>query len=158
MKKAVWISFFVALVVVNVGAEAVYYFTGVRIDMLYRLTMVLSVTVVTAVFAGSIMLVDKLGTERPMSGQFRPREVLGCLEMRKTRCTYGAMAGLLGINPQDVGRILGPRRPSASWVVSSATHRPSGYLDTEIHPDLLKNERVIETAEDLKQFIYDCRK
>ena len=157
MKKAVWISFFVALVVVNLAAEAANYFAGVQVDMLYRLTLVLSITVVAAIFAGSSILVGKLGAERPMSGQFRPREVLACLEMRKTRCTYGAVASLLGIKSQDVDRILGPRRPSASWVVSSSTHRPNGFLDSEIHPDLFRNARVIDSAEDLKQFIYDCR-
>ncbi len=157
MRKAVWISFFVALVVVNALAEAMNYFADVQVAMFYRLTFVLSITMVAAVFAGSILLVSKLGAERPMSGQFRPREVLACLGKRKTRCTYGAVAGLLGIQPRDVGRILGPRRPAASWVVSSSTHRPTGYKQDELHPDLFHNERVIDSAEDLKQFIYDCR-
>ena len=157
MRKAVWISFFVALVVVNVLAEAMNYFADVQVAMFYRLTFVLSITVVAAIFAGSTILVSKLGTERPMSGQFRPREVLACLDKRKIRCTYGAVAGLLGIQPQDVERILGPRRPAASWVVSSSTHRPTGYNPDELHPDLFRNERVIDSPEDLKQFIYECR-
>lgn len=158
MKKAVWISFFVALVVVNALAEAMDYFAGVQVAMIYRLTFVLSITVVAAIFAGSTLLVSKLGTERPMSGQFRPGEVLACLEMKKMRCTDGAVAGLLGIQPHDLGRILGPKRPASSWVVSAATHRPVGYDQDEVHPALFRNERVIDSAEDLKQFIYDCRK
>lgn len=158
MKKAVWISFFAALVVVNLLAEAMNYFAGVQVAMFYRLVFVLSVTVVAAVFAGSTLLVSKLGTERPMSGQFRPREVLACLEMRRMRCTEGAVAGLLGIQPKDLGRILGPKRPASSWVVSSSTHRPTGYNQDEMHPDLFRNERVIDSPEDLKQFIHDCRK
>ncbi len=158
MRKAVWISSFVALVAVNALAEAMNYFAGVQVAMIHRLAFVLSITVVTAIFAGSTLLVSKLGTERPMSGQFRPREVLACLERKKMRCTDGAVAGLLGIQPHDLGRILGPKRPASSWVVSASTHRPAGYGQDEMHPDLFRNERVIETPEDLKQFIYDCRK
>lgn len=158
MKKAVWISFFVALVVVNLLAEAMNYFAGVQVAMFYRLVFVLSITVVAAIFAGSTLLVSKLGAERPMSGQFRPREVLACLERKKMRCTDSAVAGLLGIQPADLGRILGPKRPASSWVVSSSTLRPAGYNPTETHPDLFHNQQVIDSAEDLKQFIYDCRK
>ena len=157
MKKAVWISFVVALVVVNALAEAMNYFAGVQVAVFYRLVFVLSITVVAAIFAGSTLLVSKLGAERPMSGQFRPREVLACLERKKTRCTDAAVAGLLGIQPRDLGRILGPKRPASSWVVSASTHRPAGYEQNEIHPDLFRNQRVIDSAEDLKRFIYDCR-
>ena len=158
MKKAVWISFFFALVVVNALAEAMDYFANVQVAMFYRLTFVLSITVVAAIFAGSTLLVSKLGAERPMSGQFRPREVLACLEMKKTRCTDGAVAGLLGIQRNDLGRILGPKRPASSWVVSASTHRPTGYEQDELPPDLYQNEQVIDSPEDLKKFIYACRK
>lgn len=158
MKKAVWITFFAALLVVNALAEAMNYFADVQVAMFYRLTFVLSITVVAAVFAGTTLLVSKLGAERPMSGQFRPREVLACLEMKKVRCTDGAVAGLLGIQPQDLGRILGPKRPASSWVVSTSSHRPTGFNSGELHPDLLRNERVIDNAEELRQFIYECRK
>ena len=157
MKKAVWISFFVALVVVNVLAEAMNYFADVQVAMFYRLTFVLSITVVATIFAGTTLLVSKLGAERPLSGQFRPREVLACLEMKKVRCTDGAVAGLLGIQLHDLGRILGPKRPASSWVVSTSTHRPTGFNQEEMHPDLFRNEQVIDSPEDLKQFIYKCR-
>ena len=157
MKKAVWISFIVALVVVNALAEAMNYFADVQVAMIYRLTFVLSITVVAAVFSGSILLVSKLGMERPLSNRFRPREVLACLEAGKTRCTYDAMAGLLGIPPEDVGRILGARRPTASWVVSPATGLPIGYRQNEIHPELSRNSRIMESPEELKQFIYKWR-
>lgn len=158
MKKAVWISFIVALVVVNALAEAMNYFADVQVAMIHRLAFVLSITVVAAVFAGSILLVGKLGAERPLSDRFRPREVLACLQAGKTRCTYGAMAGLLGIEPQNVGRILGPRGPAASWVVSASTHRPTGYKQDEMHPDLFHRERVIDSAEELKQYVHERRK
>ena len=157
MKKVVWITFFVALVVVNLLAEAMNYFADVQVAMFYRLTFVLSVTVVAAVFAGSTLLVKGMSGERPVSDRFSPREVLACLNQRKTRATCGAVAGLLGIPPQGVGRILGARRPASSWIVSSATCRPANYRHDEIHPDLLHNDRVIESAEELKQFIYEWR-
>ena len=158
MRKAVWISFFVALVVVNLLAEAMNYFAGVQVAMFYRLTFVLSITVVAAIFAGSTLLVKGMSGERPVSDRFSPREVLACLEMKNMRCTDGAVAGLLGIQPHDLGRILGPKRPASSWVVSASTHRPTGYNQEEMHPDLFRNDRVIDSPEDLKQFIYDCRK
>ncbi len=157
MKKIVWITFFVALVAVNLLAEAMNYFAGVQVAMFYRLTFVLSVTVVAAVFAGSTLLVKGMSGERPVSDRFSPREVLVCLNQRKTRATCGAVAGLLGIPPHGVGRILGAKRPAASWVVSSATHLPANYRHDEIHPDLLHNDRIIESAEELKQFIYEWR-
>lgn len=157
MKKAVWITFFVALILVNALAEAAYYFGGVQIAMFYRLTMVLSITIAATVFAGTALLVRKMGGERPVSDRFSPREVLSCLNQRKTRATRDAVTGLLGIPPQDLERILGTKRPAASWVVSAATHRPTGYSQSEIHPDLQQNEQIIQTPEDLRQFIYDCR-
>lgn len=157
MRKAVWISFFVALVVVNLLAEAMNYFAGVQVAMFYRLTFVLSITVVAAIFAGSTLLVKGVSGERPVSDRFSPREVLACLEMKKMRCTDGAVAGLLGIQPHDLGRILGPKRPASSWVVSASTHRPTGYNQDEMHPDLFCNEQVIDSPEELKQIIYECR-
>ncbi len=157
MRKAVWISMLAALVLVNVIAELMDYFAGIQVEMRYRLALALSLTVTAVIFAGSFMLVNKLGGERPMSGRFRPAEVLACLQSRKIRCTYGAMAGLLGIQPQEVGRILGRRRPLASWVVNQQTGLPMDYEESEKHPELLRNERIIDNAENLKQFIYECR-
>ena len=158
MKKTVWITFFVALVFVNAMAEAAYWFGGVQIAMFYRLTMVLGITVAATVFAGTALLVHKMSGERPISDRFSPREVLACLNQRRTRATHGAVAGLLGIPPENLERILGARRPAASWIVSANTHRPTGYENKEIHPDLTRNSTVIESAEELKKFIYDCRR
>ncbi len=158
MKKAVWIAFFVALVAVNALAEAMAHFAGVQVAMIHRLALVLSITAIAAIFAGSMLLVSKLGTERPLSDRFRLGEVLACLEKRKTRCTYGAAAGLLGIHPLHLGQRLGEKRPATSWIVAADTHRPTGYAQDEMHPELFRNERVIDRAEDLRQFIYDCRK
>jgi len=158
VKKTVWITFFAALVVINALAEAAYWFGGVRIPMSYRLTMVLGITVAASVFAGTALLIGKMSGERPVSDRFSPREILACLNRRKIRATDQAVAGLLGIPARNVGRILGARRPAASWVVSAATLRPADYSTEETHPELTRSGTVIESAEELKQFIYDCRR
>ncbi len=158
MRKTVWITFFVALVAVNVLAEAAHWFGDVRIPMFYRLTMVLGITVAASVFAGTALLIGKMSGERPASDRFSPREILACLNRRKIRATDQAVGGLLGIPARDVGRILGARRPAASWVVSAKTLRPADYSAGETHPDLTQNSTVIDSAEELKQFIYDCRR
>lgn len=75
MKKGVWITFAVALVLVNVIAELVYYFSGVYIEMFYRITMVLGITVIASIFIGAMLLVRLLEEEKPLSG--RVRDTLG---------------------------------------------------------------------------------
>ncbi len=71
MKKAVWISFAISLVLVNLIAEIVFYFTGTNIVMLFRITLILGITTITAIFVGAIMLVSKLEEEVPLSGHVR---------------------------------------------------------------------------------------
>ena len=68
MKKAVWISFAISLVLVNLIAEIVSYFAGISIVMVIRISVILGITLITAVFAGTIMLVSKLEEEKPLSG------------------------------------------------------------------------------------------
>jgi hypothetical protein len=71
MKHAVWITLLVALVVVNVAAELVFYFSGVTIAMFYRIVLVTGITVISAVFVGAILLVRVLDGEKPLSGHVR---------------------------------------------------------------------------------------
>lgn len=68
MKKAIWISFGVSLVLVNLIAELVNYFSGLYIDMLFRVLLIFGISVITAIFAGAMMLVGKLEEEKPLSG------------------------------------------------------------------------------------------
>ncbi len=68
MKKAVWIAFVVALVLVNLFAWLVHQFTGFNIPMILRLTLVLGITVGTVVFSGAFALINKLDEERPVTG------------------------------------------------------------------------------------------
>lgn len=71
MKKAVWITFFLSLVLVNVIAELVYYFSGVYIVMIFRISLVLGITVIASVFVGTMLLVSKLEQEKPLSGNVK---------------------------------------------------------------------------------------
>jgi len=71
MKKAVWITLIVSLIVVNIAAELVGYYTRFEIIQLYRITLVLGFTVVAAIFSGAMLLISKLEEEKPLSGHVR---------------------------------------------------------------------------------------
>ena len=83
--------------------------------------------------------------------QDKVNKILDYLNQTKTRCTYGAVADVLGINSQSVGQQLGKRRPEASWVVNSKTGDPTDYSDDEKHPELYRTDRVIRSAEVLRR-------
>tara|TARA_R110002073_G_scaffold266533_1_gene429821 strand:+ start:963 stop:1208 length:246 start_codon:yes stop_codon:yes gene_type:complete len=68
MKHAVWITLLIALVVINVAAELVFYFSGVYIAMFYRIVLVTGITVICAIFVGAILLIRVLDQEKPLSG------------------------------------------------------------------------------------------
>ncbi len=77
------------------------------------------------------------------------REVLEFLNDEEVRCTYSAVADLLGIDPKSVGDYLGERRQEASWVVGKQTFKPTGYLPEQIHPNLYATPKVICDAQEL---------
>ena len=56
-----------------------------------------------------------------------PRRVLAFLNYEKRRCTYSALADILGVPPQAVGQYLGEIRQEASWVVGKRSGMPKGY-------------------------------
>mgnify|MGYP000303459848 FL=1 len=68
MKHAVWITLLVALVVVNVAAELAFYFSGVYIGMLFRIALVMGITIIASVFVGAMLLIGTLEEEKPLSG------------------------------------------------------------------------------------------
>lgn len=69
MKNAVWITLLISLVVVNVAAELVFYFSGLYIAMFYRIVLVTGITIISAIFVGAILLIGKLEEEKPLSGR-----------------------------------------------------------------------------------------
>jgi len=71
MKKIVWTTFGIALVLVNVIAEAGYYFTGIEVHMFLRIALIVGVTVGVSILGGASILVGKLDDERPLTGNVR---------------------------------------------------------------------------------------
>ncbi len=71
MKKIVWISFAVALVLVNLIAEVGEYFTGIEIHQFLRISLIFGVTMGAMVFGGAGMLINTLEGEKPLSGKAR---------------------------------------------------------------------------------------
>jgi len=78
--------------------------------------------------------------------------ILDALNQRRQRATYGAVAALVGRTPRLLmhGR---PRERNSSWIVSRSTGRPTGYADGEVHPDLMTNEKILETREELETWL-----
>lgn len=74
------------------------------------------------------------------------------LERHRQRATYGAVADLLGLNPQSM--FIGyPFTPRYSWVVAKENGIPSKYDVSQMHPDLFSNPSYITTAVDLQQWL-----
>ena len=75
---------------------------------------------------------------------------LNFLNESKIRATYEAIGQYMNIPTQSVGGELGRKRPFASWVVSKATGKPTGYSSRECDLDLEVNDKIIENGEELK--------
>ena len=75
--------------------------------------------------------------------------ILECLNAAGVRATYGAVGEVLGVRPQVVPRLLGERRPAASWVVNGTTGEPTGYASEEVDPRL-PGTHVIRTGNELR--------
>jgi len=75
--------------------------------------------------------------------------ILDCLNSVAVRATYGAVGEVLGVRPQVVPRLLGARRPEASWVVNGTTGEPTGYAPDETDPRL-PGTHVIRTGDELR--------
>ncbi|GIT64303.1 MAG: hypothetical protein Ct9H300mP22_7030 [Gammaproteobacteria bacterium] len=71
MQKAIWTSFGIALVLVNVIAEVGEYYTGIHVHMLLRIALIVGVTIGAWVLAGATILVSKMDEEVPLSGHVK---------------------------------------------------------------------------------------
>ena len=71
MKKAVWTSFGIALVLVMLIAEVGEYYTGIHVPMLLRIALIFGITMGAFILAGSTILVAKMAEEVPLSGHVR---------------------------------------------------------------------------------------
>lgn len=77
--------------------------------------------------------------------------VVDYLNEVKTRCTFNAAAGALGITPAALKKELGEARPEISWFVSPTSGEPMRYTDDQKHPELYRTKRIIESAKVLKR-------
>ena len=86
-----------------------------------------------------------------MDNQQTLKVILDYLNEVKTRTTYGVVAQLLGVHPMSLGKLLGEKRPEASWVVNAGTKDPTDYSDEEKHPELYRTERMITSADVIRR-------
>lgn len=85
-------------------------------------------------------------------------DILDALGAEKVRATYGAVGEVLGVDPRNVApRFLGNRRPAASWVVNAGTGMPTDYLAANCHKDLKKNDKIIDSKEELLELLEQNR-
>jgi hypothetical protein len=79
-------------------------------------------------------------------------DIISVLNTHRQRATYSAVAKLVGKPPRGLmqGRA---REPGNSWIVSKATGRPSGYPDSDVHPELTANEHILRTGEELAAWL-----
>ncbi|MBP7828728.1 MAG: hypothetical protein KA248_02290 [Kiritimatiellae bacterium] len=77
------------------------------------------------------------------------KRVLDFLNRNRLRATYRDVAGFLRVPTPSLAVLLGPPRPAASWVVNSETGKPSGYAETDCHPDLRAHD-IIADEQDLR--------
>ena len=71
MKKTVWISFGIALILVNVIAEVGEYFTGIEIHTFLRIAIIFGVTIGAFIFGGAFSLINTIDQEKPLAGTVR---------------------------------------------------------------------------------------
>jgi hypothetical protein len=79
-------------------------------------------------------------------------QVLAVLNQHQQRATYSAVAGLLERSPRLLMRAR-PRAQANSWIVAKSTGKPTGYDDGDVHPQLLSNQSVIETRDELATWL-----
>ena len=86
------------------------------------------------------------------SGDVDLTEIVRFLNEEKVRATYGAVADLIGGIARGVGARLTAiysMSPEASWVVNAETGRPTGYDQSQWHPDLFSKNSIIRTGSEL---------
>lgn len=86
------------------------------------------------------------------------QRIVDHLNKRKIRATYSAVADALGVMPQSMGPLLGTRRPEASWIVNKETGEPTGYHESELHPELRSKSEILSSAIELLRSMLDLRR
>ena len=79
-------------------------------------------------------------------------QVIAALNQHQQRATYSAVASLLNQSPRGLMQSR-PRARESSWIVSKATGKPTGYDEADVHPELMANEAIIETRDELAAWL-----
>lgn len=78
--------------------------------------------------------------------------VVVALEEHKQRATYGAVAAVTG-RPAAFLMAGRPTEARYCWVVNQESLRPTGYDDTDLHPDLFTRDRVLVSGAELVKWL-----
>ena len=81
--------------------------------------------------------------------------VLVYLNHEKQRCTYGALASMLGVKPIEVSAYLGNKRPETSWVVAADTGKPTKFTEDQLAEGLCDGSEPIVCSNALSQKVSD---
>ena len=81
--------------------------------------------------------------------------ILDVLERHHQRATYGAVAGILGLDdPTSLFKDY-VRSPRTAWVVNKATGLPTGTKESEYPAGLLEKKHVIDTPKELGAWLQE---
>jgi len=78
-------------------------------------------------------------------------DILAFLRYEHIRATYGAVAEVIQVKPNEVGHLIGVRRKEVCWVVNARTGLPTGYRESLLDPNLREKDEIIRTDADLEQ-------
>jgi fatty acid desaturase len=68
MKKRIWITLILALVIINGLAELVTLYSGLFFPYILRVTLVLGIVMIVMVFTGAYQLISTIEEEKPLGG------------------------------------------------------------------------------------------
>ena len=83
----------------------------------------------------------------------RTKHVLEYLNHEQRRCTYGALAGILGVKPRGVAQYLGDRRKETSWVVRADRGKPRGFAVDQMAEGFSGSPEPIDCSHELRRLV-----
>ena len=79
--------------------------------------------------------------------------IVNCLNRERIRCTYGAVAEVIGGIPLGVSRHLAAKDPRHSWIVNKSSGLPTDYHPSQMHPNLRRTDQIITTGDELRRLL-----
>jgi hypothetical protein len=83
-------------------------------------------------------------------------DILDLLHRHHQRATYGALGGVVD-RPARYLTAGWPRDHRHSWVVNRLTGLPTGYGPGDMHPKLRVNAEVLQSTQQLEDWLRDAR-